>query len=256
MDSILRPAGRLLLECQSVELAYRILDFLRCGQQNASRVAELEGLLKLYRQTLSSLYDRAILKVKAHLMFHVPCSIRRTGYIMSCFSNERRHRLMIGTTSHYKNAGNATSPASRFILARLLVDLEHRILQSQCRRFVLTSKLRECTANFVELFTSRRLVSAKWAVRGVFDSVSVRKGNVVRLSDSASEAFARVELLCELTFSDNLSQEVYALVNFMRSVDGTTCTESGVIDFVAAKCVVAVMCVVERTGGIKIVCRA
>lgn len=257
-DNVLRPAKRLPLQCQGVELAFRIIDFLRGGQRNKHRTDELSRFVRSYRDVLLALYDPSILKVKAHLMFHIPCSIVRTGYVLSTFSNERRHRLMIGTTSHFKNAGNANSPATKFILCRLLIDLEHRITNISISKYCLTSKQRDCTLNLAGYFSShRRPVTIMWALKGSFDAVPVRIGNVVSMSDgSGAEAVGKIELLCAITFADTHSAEMYALVHFMQSGDGSMFTMSGIVDFVHAKYISSVMCVVERTGGIQIVCRA
>lgn len=256
--NVVSPAGILRAECQAIEIAFLILEFLRGGRQNLARLPTHRRLVDMYHGLLLACYSPQIMKVKGHLQFHIADSAERTGYLLSCFSHERRHRLMIGTTSHFRKAGNDSSPASKFILARLLVDLEHKVRQANFASCCLLGGVRDCTHILAGFFPARRRPSTVlWSKRGRALSVPLRIGNVVIMSDDrGAESHGRVKLLCEATFPDTFSPEVYVLVGFMEPVRETIFRESGVVDFVKAQHVVSVQCVVEQESGAKILFRA
>ena len=258
VSAVVRPAGALQLECQAVEVAFAVLEFLRGGQSNVSRVPDLRRLLEMYHDLLSSCYSAQIRKIKSHLMHHVPDSIQRSGYLLSCFSNERRHRLMIGATAHFRQAGARDTPASKYILARLLVDLEERVRRAQFKRFCLVTKPRDCTNIFADYFPPRRRPSTiLWAICARLDTFMVRINNVVCAFDGQSaETYGRVKLVCEVTFPDTFSPDIFVLIDFMVNVAGPIFRESGNADFVHAQNVHSVHCTIERESGTQILFKA
>ena len=124
------PERKLVDKSRAICMAYGIIMLLRTGDDAVRRAAELERMILEYHKTLETLYSRDILKIKAHLQHHLPRCMSTVGFGLSCWSNERRNRLLIKVAKHYTRAASHNSETSLSILCRLLLDLEHRLKTS------------------------------------------------------------------------------------------------------------------------------
>lgn len=252
---IFLPSGRIVDECNTVILAHNILCMLRSGDAALGRIHELRAMFVQYHKALIRLYDISILKVKAHLQHHICDSAQRSNHLINCFNNERRNRLLIAAASHYFEAGSASSPASKAILARLLTDLQNRICKGNFTEFRLVCRGKPKPANYLSEFFPRRTSSIHTSNTIQFRARLVRKDDLVTLvAPNNQSVFAVVVSCAQVVFADTLAPEYFVLVCFLAQKPGDPqkYIRTEVIDFVDLQSVRDVyLKLVSRSGEIK-----
>ena len=148
---------------RAVHVMASMLNILHLGDQAVAMTDRLAELYKEHHQLMIELYSIRNVKPKSHMTYHIPENLRDFGVNLSCFSCERRLRLVKGACLHA--ARLPIGPRARSVMNRLLLDLENRLSQSQCRCYALCSPSHE----------DRCLVTA-WPPRDRPSTVLVSKG--------------------------------------------------------------------------------
>lgn len=209
----LDPASLLPNHSRAMHLLAKICGIFSLGDAAVPLVDELSRLLELHHREVLSCYGAALCKPKNHLTYHCTDILRNLGVCLSCFSNERRNRLLCAAVPH--NRGRAAVDEGP--LFRLLLDLEHRV---QVCSFEPYSMVEPC-------------VDVTSTIRGLFDEEPAR----VRLADSVrtpsgqwgsrqyiwvrdvlgSDTICFTECFVELLFSDDLqSVHIFAIAQVYR----------------------------------------
>lgn len=82
-------------------LLHHIVGILRMGPEDAVRHADtLTNLMSRHLEAIVKLYSDAILKPKAHHLFHVVDGMLFVGKLLSCFVTERKHREVKRSALH------------------------------------------------------------------------------------------------------------------------------------------------------------
>lgn len=122
---VLERRGLLPHHCYCIKLLAKITGILSLGDSAVPLSTELSDLIEEHHKELLQTYGTWLCKPKAHLTYHCPDHMLQLGVNLSCFSNERRNRLLCKVVPHYRGA-SATSDAAP--MQRLLVDLYDRIM--------------------------------------------------------------------------------------------------------------------------------
>ncbi len=154
---------------RGIKILARILSILKLGDAAVPLSKEFLRLVELHHKEILQTYGPWMCKPKCHLLYHVESILTGLSVNLSCFSNERRNRLLCSTILHYR--GNAakddTAP-----LSRLLLDLEFRISTCTFESYALVEPSLDATA------------SLRWVFEG--------RPNRVKLSDAARTPAGRL----------------------------------------------------------------
>ena len=177
---VLDPRGILREHSECMQKLGTICNILTLGDAAKNHVARLESLIEQHHMHMACLYGVDILVVKNHLIYHVPQSIRELGLNLSCFSNERRNRLVKAAAQHYCRSKGSEDA----IEVRLVIELEERMKIASFAPVALVGKV-SSEPGFRDLFPNppsqvfigKRL---KWA-RG-----TLHVGDVITVNDQGS----------------------------------------------------------------------
>ena len=91
VDQVLLPRGLMPEHCRCLKMLQRIIEMLMSGDSVVSRAAEVHAAIVEHHKKALSIYGEGIMKIKPHLMMHVPSKLQEHGANLNCFSGERKH---------------------------------------------------------------------------------------------------------------------------------------------------------------------
>lgn len=96
-EGLVEKQPALAKHCHCLQLELSILDLLMAPRDDPDK---LERMMVEHHVLCLELYPFKMLKVKPHLMLHLPDQQRRFGFSQSCFPGERRHHITKLAASH------------------------------------------------------------------------------------------------------------------------------------------------------------
>ena len=100
---MLRPLNKMGEYCTGLELLQLVHDILFHLGDRAVRQADLlASTLVVHHQVFLRLYGADAVKIKFHLLHHIPGCLKRFGTCLHCFKPERMHKSV--NTTHWQVA--------------------------------------------------------------------------------------------------------------------------------------------------------
>ena len=141
VDKVLLPRGLMPEHCSCLKMLQRIIEMLLTGDSVVSRAAELHAAIVEHHKKALSLYGEDIMKIKPHLMMHVPKKLQEHGANSHCFHGERKHIKTKGISESCNGLG--------FHLAVLRKGIAHDLAamsRSRCVEIYLHEPVAEMPA--------------------------------------------------------------------------------------------------------------
>jgi hypothetical protein len=92
-ETMLLPRRLMQEQCDCLLMLQKIVDMFGQGDAIVERTGELEEAIVKHHEKALEVYGAMILKVKPHLLMHIPKQIAYHGVNLSCFPGERKHRF-------------------------------------------------------------------------------------------------------------------------------------------------------------------
>ena len=140
-EETLLPKGIMPEHCRCLQMLQAILDILALGDEAVERADQLQDLLVAHHKLALKLYGAGVLKVKPHLMLHVPGQFKLHEVNFSCFPMERKHKTA--------NKAGARQSGMHFQLGILRVccrEQLHQIQEHPAQKFYLLEPCFEASA--------------------------------------------------------------------------------------------------------------
>ena len=226
---VLDARGVLSRQSRMMQILSSICDILTSGDLAIAMCDQLADLFVQHHRAMLALYGHEILKVKTHLCHHIAPCLKRLGFMVSCFSNERRNRLVKAVCDHVPG-----SHLSRSILTRILMDLENRVQGARFEENCLVAPISDanCIAAFLGIEGARVRCSKSIAFR----RGPVRTGMVMSLTSdgtgSVRREFVLVHAGIDVTYSSIDCPMVLALCEKLVRVSDDLLRITGVHELV------------------------
>ena len=172
----------------------KIVGVLSSGDKAKEAVGELLLNMVQFHDMVISLFGDKFIKIKTHLAYHIPNSIDKIGSNLSCFSCERRVRLVKQAAHNCPNDSNF----DRKMIERMLLHFEDALKSDSCTENCLlgTPKDAEC------LLVHFRCISRDFSrVRASHEMAChvghVRADDLVEIALDGRKAIASVYLCAE-----------------------------------------------------------
>ena len=97
---VLRPLNKMVEHSKALELLQVVHDILFSLGDNAPKLADLlDAILVVHHKMVLLLYGACAVKIKFHLLYHIPEKLRRFGKL-NCFKTERMHVVPKNLAQH------------------------------------------------------------------------------------------------------------------------------------------------------------
>ena len=211
---VLKPKRILSDQCDMILILNDICDILTSGDLAVAQADVLARKIGQHHQAMLRLYGHDCLKIKTHLVYHVPECFVRFNINASCFSNERRNRLVKATCIHIPG-----SHLSKSLLGRILIDLEDRLSRARLQENCLLCPIYDAMELASAVPGPRRPIRVRVSKSIAFKRGPVRQGMIV--SASAADGgvfFFQFVSGIEITFTSLDQPSIYALGELLDRV--------------------------------------
>ena len=126
-------SGTLPQHVACFRLLGRIMD-IHTSSDPLSRLDDFRRLLDAHHNAFLAAYGDDMIKVKAHLSYHIADRLEEHGKLYNCFSPERKHRLAKTISRHFVGPNSES-----YVLKRSLVELFAAISEMPLRKCFMES---------------------------------------------------------------------------------------------------------------------
>jgi hypothetical protein len=121
--TIVAQSGKLLPEIECLEQLCTVVELYRKGKDGQDVADLLEQAVEKHGQLFLAVYDQEP-RPKAHYAHHLAKHLRRDGYIIDCFTGERKHQIVKMMAREVRNLNCFEKSVLVPTLAKTLVDAE------------------------------------------------------------------------------------------------------------------------------------
>jgi len=122
--TVVAKSGKLLLEIQCLESLCLVVELYRKGKDGQHVADELERAVGAHAKLFLDVYGAEHVKPKAHYAQHLAGQLRRDGFIIDCFTGERKHQVIKAMSREIKNTSAFEKSVLFPTLAKSLTDIE------------------------------------------------------------------------------------------------------------------------------------